>query len=43
MNLKLVKMLAEMVGESMIFRESKLFHHRGVKTLIDGPDDVTAV
>lgn len=42
MNLKLAKMLAEMVGEGMIFRESKLFHHRGIKTLIDGPDDVDA-
>lgn len=42
MNLTLAKMLAEMVGEKMILRESKQFHHRSVKTVIDHPDDVNA-
>lgn len=42
MNLTLAKLLAGIVGEGMIFRESKLFHHRGVKLPINDPLDVAA-
>lgn len=42
MNLETVRLIAKTVKATTIYRESALFHHRGINTTIDRPDDVSA-